>query len=1169
MKVFIFTVTAACYDTPHFGDDSCLDLGCMALTPTSGLKSEDPMSEHRGFACKLMFTIMALLLGVNIATAQRKLDPLKAGFENPPEGARPRVWWHWMNGNITKVGIKLDLEWMHRVGLGGFQNFDAALSTPQVVDHRLAYMTPEWRDAFKYATVLADQLGLEEAIAGSPGWSESGGPWVPAPQAMKKYVWSETRVEGGKPFTGRLAHPPSNTGPFQNITLHEYPSKPIPQFYADAAVIAYRAAPSDVPLESFHPKVSASGGTFDAATLDDGDLQKTVKLPIPAVGESSWIQYEFSEPQTIRSVTIAMRSVGSLVAALTGIANPEISLETSDDGHSFRVIETLPDGGVPEHTVSFPAVTARFFRVAFKRKPAPPLPSWASGLDLASLGIRVGPPPTNYEITELVLHPGARVNRFEEKAAFSTLPDLYQFATPPVDSADAISKSDVIDLTSKMRADGTLDWTPPAGNWVILRFGYSLLGITNHPATAEATGLEVDKLNRHFVKNYMETYLNSYKKTVGADYIGKRGIRYVINDSWEAGSQNWTDDMIEQFKKLRGYDPRPWMPVLTGRVVQSAEASDRFLWDFRKTISDLIANEHYGQLEATLHEWGMGHYGESHEGGRAFVADGMEVKKFNEVPMGAMWTQVPGVNKEQYSYNADDRESASVAHIYGQNLAAAESLTASAAPWAWSPATLKPTADQELLNGINRFVIHESAHQPLVGKAPGLTLGPFGQWFNRNETWAEQAGVWVGYLARSSFLLQQGHFVADLVHFYGEDSNLTAIFGDKSPDVPAGYGFDYINADGLIHMLRVTEGRITTKSGMSYRVLGLDPYSKHMSLPVLRAIHKLVEDGAVVAGLKPTDDPSLADDQAEFHKLNDELFGDGTGVHNVGKGTVYAGRNPAEVFHALKVLPDFDYTKPESDTRLLFVHRKLADGDLYFVDNRSDREEEVDATFRVTGKAPELWHAETGKPDPVSYHIAGGRTTVPLHLEPWGTVFVVFRRATKVTSLTLPKIVRTELTTVEGPWNVSFQPGRGAPASITLGKLVSWTGSADAGVKYFSGAGTYTKTIQAPLGWFKKGSHLWIDLGDVKNLAEVTVNGKPLGIVWHRPFRVDATRALKPGRNELTIKVINAWVNRLIGDQQPDAARKYTFTVVKPYKANSPLLPSGLLGPVRVYSAAQ
>ncbi len=1111
--------------------------------------------------------VLALMTGLTIA--QTTSDTLEQGFQQPPDSAKPRVWWHWMNGNISKEGIKLDLEWMHRVRLGGFQNFDAALATPQVVDHRLAYMTPEWKDAFKYATTLADHLGMEEAIAGSPGWSETGGPWVAAAQGMKKYVWSETPVEGGKPFTGTLAHPPSNTGAFQDLGVRDALAAPQgapapPQFYADAAVIAYRRPSDDVSVESLHAKVTASTGTPDPAMLDDGDLEKTTKLPIPKTGESNWIQYEFAQPQTIRSLTIVTKGVDFITAMVAGISNPEKSLESSDDGQNFQLVVKVPEGGAPEHTLSFPPVTAKFFRVTFKRTPPPPVPAWASGIDPESLGIKIGAPPTDYEIGELALHPGARVNRFEEKAAFTPVPDVYQFATSPVPASEAVAKSDVIDLTSKMRPDGSLDWTPPAGNWVVLRFGYSLLGITNHPATAEATGLEVDKLNSGYVKNYMDGYLDSYKQTVGADSMGKRGIRYVITDSWEAGSQNWTDDMMAQFKKRRGYDPAPWMPVLTGRVVESAEASDQFLWDFRKTISDLIADEHYGQVQASLKERGIGHYSESHEGGRAFVADGMEVKKLAEVPMSAMWTQVPGVNKEQFGYNADDRESASVAHIYGQNLAAAESLTAGAAPWAWSPATLKPTADQELLNGINRFVIHESAHQPLIDKAPGLTLGPFGQWFNRNETWAEQAGAWTDYLARSSYLLQQGRFAADVIYFYGEDSNLTAIFDQKSPDVPAGYGFDYINADGLIHELSVADGRITTKSGMNYRVLALDPYSKHMSLPVLRGIYKLVEQGAVVSGEKPTDTPSLADDAAEFKKLNDELFGDGTGMHSVGKGKVYAGENAEAALKALSVAPDFEHTKPQSDTRILFVHRKLADADIYFLDNRNDRDETVDASFRVTGKAPELWYAETGKSRPTSYRIADGRTTVPLHLEPWGTVFVVFRKPAKAESLSLPKPVETELTTVEGPWDVSFQPGRGAPASVRLDKLISWSDSQDKGVKYFSGIGSYAKTIQASSDWFKNGARLWIDLGEVKNLAEVTVNGKSLGIVWHAPYRVDVTSALKPGANQVTIKVINAWVNRLIGDQQPDATIKYTFADVKPYKANSPLLPSGLLGPVKL-----
>jgi (4-O-methyl)-D-glucuronate---lignin esterase len=1094
-------------------------------------------------------------------------ESLDQGFKTPPESARPRVWWHWMNGNITKEGIKLDLDWMHRTGLAGFQTFDAALATPKVVKTRLVYMTPPWQDAFRYATNLADHYGMEEAIAGSPGWSESGGPWVPPSEGMKKYVWSKTVIEGGQPFSGALVHPPQNTGAFQSIDIHDDltqgKGKTAPQFYADSVVVAFRQPETNASLESFHPTITASGGSPDTTMLADGDLSKATSIPIPSQGQKAWIQYAFPHPVTLRSITLVTSDPDRIAAMIYGIAPPQKALEASDDGQTWHTVVQLVTGKSPETTVSFPAQTAKYFRVTFLRVPPPPPPAWASGLDPKALG-NFGPAPTNYQIAELVLHPGARVNHFEEKAAFIPTPDLYEFATPSFNPNDVVKKSDVIDLTSKMHPDGTLDWTPPPGRWVVLRFGYSLLGITNHPATAEATGLEVDKLNGKDVRNYMESYLDSYKKTVGADMMGKRGIRYVINDSWEAGSQNWTGDMIEQFRKRRGYDPVPWMPVLTGEVVESSADSDRFLWDFRKTISDLIADEHYGVLESVLHEWNMGHYGESHESGRAFVGDGMEVKKFNEVPMSAMWTQRPGVNDVMYDYNADDRESASVAHIYGQNIAAAESMTAAAAPWAWSPATLKPTADQELLNGINRFVIHESAHQPLVGKAPGLTLGPFGQWFNRNETWAEEAGPWINYLARSSYLLQQGHFGADVIYFYGEDSNLTAIYEHKSPEIPAGYGFDYVNADALIHVLKVdADGRVTTPGGTTYRLLGLAPYSRHMSLPVLRAIYQLVMEGASVAGPKPVDDPSLADTQSEFQTLSNELFGDGLGVHHVGKGTVYAGQTVAEALDAMQIRPDFDYSRSDPSMNLKFAHRKLEDGDIYFIDNRSDGPAQTEASFRVAGLVPELWYAESGNSEPASYVIANGRTTVPLKLEPWGTVFVVFRRPARGNSYVAPQATSTKLATILGPWNVSFQPGRGAPSSITMTQLSDWSHSENPGVKYFSGMGTYTTTLQASPNWFKTGARLWIDLGDVKNLAVVTVNGKELGETWHAPYRVDATAPLKPGTNQITIKVVNAWVNRLIGDQQPGAT-KYTFADVKPYKADSPLLPSGLLGPVTV-----
>jgi hypothetical protein len=1107
------------------------------------------------------------LLGVPHLRADDPLqagdDVLAKGFATPPDSAKPRVWWHWMNGNITKEGIKLDIEWMHRIGLGGFQNFDASLDTPQVVEKRLAYMRPEWKDAFKYAINLGDQLGLEMAIASSPGWSETGGPWVTPSQGMKKYVWSETAVEGGRPFTGTLAHPPSATGLYQYLNNGEDPSA---HFYADSAVVAFPRPGSDIPLESLHPKVTASSGTPDVAALNGMDPAMVTLLSVPAGSDPAWIQYEFPEPTSIRALTIATKEMGIVTQVKFQVSNPEDYLEASDDGITYRVIQRIPEGGAPEHTISFPAVKARFFRVAFRRAPPPKTPSWMMGMDPAALGGDKQAAPV-YTVLKVVFHGGPRVNRFEEKAAFATLPDLYPLATPGFEAAEGIPSGGVVDLTDRMKADGSLDWTPPPGDWIVLRFGYSLLGTTNHPATAEATGLEVDKLNRTYVKAYMDRFLASYEDTVGSEFMGKRGIKYVVTDSWEAGSQNWTDDMLAKFRARRGYEAVRWMPVLAGFVVDSSEAGDRFLWDFRKTIADLIADEHYGQVQASLVEHGMGHYGESHEGGRAYVVDGMEVKKLDDVPMSAMWTQKIGKYTENYNYNADDRESASVAHIYGQNLAAAESMTASGEAWGWSPATLKPVADSEFLNGINRIVIHESAHQPLVGKAPGLTLGPFGQWFNRNETWAEQAGPWIQYLARTSFLLQQGHFGADLLYYYGEDSNLTAIFTAKAPPVPRGYGFDYINADGLIHEFTAANGRIETKSGMSYRVLGLDPYSRHMSLPVLRAIAKLVESGAMVAGPKPTDDPSLADDQAEFTALTNRLFGDGTGVHTVGAGRVYAGQPLEDVFKDLGVAPDFDYPTAAVEGTIQFVHRRIADGDIYFLDNRSDHAAAVDVLFRVTGKAPEFWHAETGTSEPASYSIGNGFTTVPLHMEAWGTVFVVFRHDTKVASLALPKVTEKVLGTLSGPWDVAFQAGRGAPAGVALDKLESWSDDTNPGVKYFSGMGTYTKSIEAPHEWFGKGCHVWLDLGDVKNLAEVSLNGTVLATVWHSPYRVELTGQLKEGSNQLTVKVVNAWVNRLIGDQQP-GAEKYTFADIKPYKATSKLQASGLIGPVQVISSS-
>src|SRR5947207_4782224 len=460
----------------------------------------------------LTLAVMGALLSLSICTSAQQ-DELELNFKNPRDSAKPRVWWHWMNGNITKEGIKLDLEWMHRVGIAGYQNFDAALQTPQVVERRLAYMTPEWKEAFKYAIGIGDQLGMEMAIAGSPGWSETGGPWVPPSHGMKKYVWSETIVEGGKPFTGKLAHPPSNTGAFQNMGVREEfgrpPATPPPTFYADAAVVAFRV-PSGESDDAAQVKITSSGDGLNADVLSDGDLEKTTAIPIPSEGGAeSWIQFEYPSSHTIRAVTYVTKHPNFVEQLISHMGVPEKTLEASDDGQNFRKVVSLSGGRAPEHTISFAPVTAKYFRVSFKRNPPPPIPAWAEGIDPTSFG-PIPPAPTSFEVAELVLHSDPRVNHFEEKAAFVPEPDLYRYATSAVDGAVAIRKSDVVDATSKMQSDGTLDWNPPDGNWVVLRIGYSLMGITNHPATPEATGLEVDKLDRRYVKDYFEKYTASY-----------------------------------------------------------------------------------------------------------------------------------------------------------------------------------------------------------------------------------------------------------------------------------------------------------------------------------------------------------------------------------------------------------------------------------------------------------------------------------------------------------------------------------------------------------------------------------------------------------------------------------------------------------------------------------
>jgi len=1095
------------------------------------------------------------LLFASSAPAQNNLEQ---SFQNPPSEARPRVWWHWMNGNITKEGIRKDFEWMERTGIGGFQNFDAALSTPQVVKDRLIYMTPEWKDAFKYTTELAASKGLEMAIAGSPGWSESGGPWVSPEQAMKKLVWSELDIPGGKRFKGTLPHPPTATGSFQNIEMalrsafSQSTQTELPHYYKDIAVIAVRMPEEYKPMKALKPSITSSAGSFSLDRLTDGDLVAADQLPYGEPGSASWIQYAFDAPVTVYAIDVVGSAGGG--GFRRGPQGPLPVLECSMDGQAWQKVTEIGGAAAGMSALSFPAVTARYFRLVYTA----PRPQQADPRMAQMFGGMGGPQqaaPTGVPVAEFRLYTTPKVHRFVEKAGFAAASDLNEAPTPC--GGSAIAKADVIDVTKYVK-NGVLTWTPKAGTWKILRFGCTLTGHQNSPASPEATGLEVDKLSVEHVRAYFEHYLDMYKDATGGQ-MGPGGLQYVITDSWEAGCLNWTDKMFENFASMRQYDLHQWLPALAGYVVDSPENSDKFLWDWRRTLGELTARNHYDLLTAILAERGMGRYTESHENGRAFVGDGMEVKKNAAVPMSAMWTTGLGQS------GADIRESSSVAHIYGQKYVAAESLTAGGNAWSYVPETLKPTADWEMANGLNRFVIHTSVHQPLDDFKPGFSLGPFGQWFTRHETWAENAAKpWITYLARSCYLLQQGEYKADILYFYGEGSNITAQYGNALPAIPAGYNFDFINADAILNVLSCEDGKLAVPAGTRYSFIYLDPdYAKYISVPVLRKLETLVEEGALLVGLKPLSSPSLQDDPAEFKALATRLWGDGFGLRKIGKGQVFSGASLEQAVLQLGICPDIRFAGQYADSDVKYVHRSVGDTQIYWLDSRSGKAENILVSLNVTGYEPEVWNAVTGTISKPSYRMEGGRTLIPLRFEPWDALFVVFRNKTARSAYEAPACKVERVTTVEGSWDVAFPGGMGAPSKTTFATLSDWAVNADQGIKYYSGTAIYTKSVDMDAS--RLGGKVWLDLGDVQNIAQVKVNGKDCGLVWKTPFRFDITDAVKAGANQIEVQITNMWVNRLIGDVQPGAT-PYARTSQQSYQPNAPLKPSGLIGPVRIES---
>lgn len=1033
---------------------------------------------------RLFIFLVGVLMLLSASCGKRgdaELAALMAGFRNPPQDARPQVWWHWMDGNVTKEGIRKDLEWMHESGIAGVHIFNAGIEMDPIVDHRLVYMHDDWKDAFRYAVALADSLGMEVTIASSPGWSCMGGPWVEPADAMKKLVWRSLTVEGGSEIDLSLPDGYSIAGRYLNNPDGDI-QKP---FYEDIAVVAVKLEDSDRSLAELGARLTSSSGKASLPALEDDDYA--------TFSDESWIQYEFPSQQTFRNVTLAdnrprrqwANAPGDTTAVLSG----------SVDGLHYFDIVTIPSSTSSIQTVSFEPVSARFFRLAYKGSAS--------------------------RVYEFQLKSSARVNHASEKAAFAAPHDLAEYPTPA-----GISASRTVVLTDRFK-DGRLVWDAPEGRWKIYRFGYSLTGKKNTPAPEEATGLEVDKLDPDAWNRYFHTYLDMCREAAGG-LMGEQGIRNLLTDSYEAGQENWTPALAEQFLIRRGYDLVPWLPALAGEVLMDSESTEGFLFDFRKTLGELVA-ENYDRLNDIIREYGLkGRWTESHENGRVYVVDGMDVKHTAMVPMSAFWK--PGRESGGSTIPmgiADIRESASVAHLYGQKYVAAESFTTigtGGQAYSFCPENLKPVLDMEFAHGLNRLVVHESAHQPDDVHVPGLGLLKYGQWFNRHDTWAPLAKDWMDYAARSSYMLQQGRYVADILYYYGEDSNVTAQYGFGLPDVPDGYAFDFISPSALTGLLKVgRKGRLTVPGGMEYSVLVLDRNCGRMSPEVLSKLRELASAGARI----------VTNGWADLEGRN--VF------DSLGK--------------ALECVPaDF-----ETDEALDFVHRDLGNIQVWWVSNPSDDALSATVSFNVHGLKPQLWDSVTGLVSDVSYRMSGDRTEVDLDLVQHDAVFVVFAGKCDDSNV-VAKPVTVDDIAVPGPWHLSFESRFATPGDIDMAELESLSLNADVDVRYFSGTASYTAEFNFS---HEEGTSVILDLGDVRNIAQVSINGNEPATLWKAPFVCDVTDYLVDGLNNIEVRVTNLWPNRLIGDLQPGAAR-HTYTGMQFYEASSPLMPSGLLGPVHL-----
>ena len=839
---------------------------------------------------------------------------IEQGFRSIPDSVQTGVYWYWISDNISKEGVERDLEAMKVAGINRAFIGNIGIDGIPYGDHKL--LSSEWWEVLHAALKKATELNIEIGIFNSPGWSQSGGPWVKSSQAMRYLASSDTIVAG----PGRM-----------QLTL---PS--VGKDEQDVCVIAYPALDKPVAEKSWAINKKSGQSSSSVLVFDkeatvrtliyrvNTPFKTTAKLWVKKGGKEELLR-QFVIDRSNPALNVGFVPYAPVVISLPETSASQFRLEMSEEGEAAGNV-TLTSSPMMER---YPEKSlAKMFQT--------PLPMWDDYL-------------------------------WEKQ--------------PAVSDASLMVSPDAIKNVTEFSKNGVLDWEVPEGKWVIRRMAMLPTGVTNLPAAPEATGPEIDKMSKKHVAFHFDAFIGDILKRIPE--ADRKTFKVVVQDSYETGGQNWTDDMISVFKERYGYDPVPYLPVLEGTVVGNPDISDRFLWDLRRLIADRVSYDYVGGLRDVCHQHGLTTWLENY-GHWGFPGEFLQYGGQSDEIAGEFWS-------EGSLGDIENRAASSCGHIYGKRRVWAESFTSGGPAFGRYPYQMKQRGDRFFTEGINSSLLHVYIHQPFEDREPGLDAW-FGNEFNRKNTWFSQMDVFTGYLKRCNFMLQRGDYVADVAYFIGEDA--PKMTGICTPELPAGYSFDYINGEVLLQRASVEDGRIVLPSGMKYRLLVL-PQLETMRPEILQKIKELLQAGACVIGPAPKYSPSLSDYPAADRKvqaLASELWGDQTeSVRTIGKGRLFMPATSLQpVLEALNVKPDM---RVNSGTPVLFIHRATDEGDIYFISNQSETPVDINPSFRVAGKLPELWNPLTAEirllPE---FTCADGVTTVPVRLEGFESSFIIFRK---------------------------------------------------------------------------------------------------------------------------------------------------------------------------------